>query len=105
MMVASFNPTPYGDVNAILKELHDSVRSVLGEQFVGLYLDGSLVNGGFDEDSDIDFVVATRETLSEEQFLNLKAMHARIAALDTPWAIQLEAVSYTHLTLPTSDLV
>jgi len=84
------SPTPYPDVNALLKELLASVRAVLGRHFVGMYLDGSLTSGDFDQDSDVDFIVVTDEEVSTELFAALKAMHERLATLDTPWAIELE---------------
>src|SRR6266542_2800417 len=68
----------------------DSVRTILGSHFIGMYLDGSLASGAFDQDSDIDFVVVTDEEVRGDLFLALQAMHERIAALDSPWAIQLE---------------
>jgi predicted nucleotidyltransferase len=82
--------TPYPDVNEILDDLMAAVRRVLGDQVVGMYLDGSLASGDFDQDSDIDFVVVTRDKVSDGGFLALQAMHDRIATLDTPWAVQLE---------------
>jgi predicted nucleotidyltransferase len=82
--------TPHADVNAIIELLLESIRAVLGDQIVGMYLDGSLASGDFDEDSDIDFVVVTERAVTKEQFETLQAMHDRIATLDTPWAIQLE---------------
>jgi len=84
------DPTPYADVNALLRQLHREVQSVLGARFVGMYLEGSLASGDFDQDSDIDFVVVTDVEVSGDLFAALQAMHDRIAALDTPWAIQLE---------------
>ncbi len=57
---------------------------------VGMYLEGSLAHGGFDHDSDIDFVAVTKEPVTEDRFLALQAMHDRIARLDSWWAIQLE---------------
>lgn len=82
--------TPYAEVNSLLAILLEEVQAVLGEQFIGMYLDGSLSSGDFDADSDIDFVVVTREDIAGELFLRLQAMHDRIAALDSAWAIQLE---------------
>jgi len=76
--------------NALLRELLTRVRELLGEPFVGMYLDGSLTSGDFDQDSDIDFVVVTRDEISEEVFLALQSMHDRLATADTVWAIQLE---------------
>jgi hypothetical protein len=55
-----------------------------------MYLEGSLANGDFDEDSDIDFVVVTDEDVSENIFAALQAMHERINLLDTQWTINLE---------------
>jgi predicted nucleotidyltransferase len=90
MSVKSNNPTLLPEVNDILQELLESVKSVLGSYFIGMYLEGSLANGDFDQDSDIDFVVITDDDVSENLFLELKAMHDRIATSDSCWAIQLE---------------
>ncbi len=87
------HPTPYPDVNEILNLLLASVKDVLREQFVGMYLFGSLANGGFDKDSDIDVLVVTRNEISGDTFSALGEMHKRMAEIDSPWAIQLE-VSY-----------
>jgi predicted nucleotidyltransferase len=87
------HPTPYPDVNEILNNLLVDVKDVLGDQFVGMYLFGSLANGGFDKDSDIDVLVVTDAEISDDTFSTLAEMHKRIAKVDSPWAIQLE-VSY-----------
>jgi predicted nucleotidyltransferase len=83
-------PTPYPEVNDLLQELLRSVEAALGRPFVGMYLEGSLAGGDFDEESDIDFVVVTDEEVSGDLFSALAAMHERIAAMDSRWAIQLE---------------
>ena len=82
--------TPYPEVAMLLEELLRSVRTVLGDHFVGMYLDGSLTSGDFDQDSDIDFVVVTDIDISGSLFLALQAMHDRIATIDSWCAIQLE---------------
>jgi hypothetical protein len=84
------DPTPYPEVNALLQELLESVQTVLGSHFVGMYLDGSLASGDFDQDSDIDFVVVTDDEISGDLFAALQAMHERIAAIDSWYVIQLE---------------
>jgi hypothetical protein len=84
------NPTPYPDINRILDELLKEVQAILGGHFIGMYLDGSLAGGDFDEDSDIDFVVVTDQAITGERFSALQALHDRLASLDSPWAIQLE---------------
>ena len=40
--------TPYPAVNEILSLMFSSVQEILGDQFVGMYLFGSLANGDFD---------------------------------------------------------
>jgi hypothetical protein len=84
------HPTPYPKVNAILQELLEGIRNILGRRFIGMYLDGSLTSDDFDEDSDIDFVVVTDQDISGDLFLALQAMHERIATVDSPYAVQLE---------------
>jgi len=84
------HPTPYPEVNVLLQELLESVRTILGSHFVGMYLDGSLTSGDFDQDSDIDFVVVTDDEISGNLFSALQAMHERIATIASWCAIQLE---------------
>lgn len=83
-------PTPHADVNALLATVLAQVRATLGEQFVAMFLDGSLALGDFDAASDIDFIVVTKAEVSRPMFEQLRTMHDTIAALPTPWAIQLE---------------
>ena len=89
-------PTPFPAVNSVLQVLLPDIQAVLGDQFIGMYLYGSLVYGGFDQDSDVDFVVATRSELPEILFSGLQSMHIRIAQLDSWCATQLEG-SYIPL--------
>jgi len=57
-------PTPFSDVNAFLQQFLSHVRAILGSDFVGLYLYGSLALGDFDPaSSDVDAVVATATPL------------------------------------------
>ena len=84
------HPTPFPDVNALVTGLLQGVRAALGSQFVGMYLEGSLASGDFDADSDIDFVVVTEQAVTDDLFCALRALHERIAALDNPWAFELE---------------
>jgi predicted nucleotidyltransferase len=84
------HPTPYPEVNDLVRKLVKKVQTILGSHLVGMFLEGSLANGDFDLDSDIDFVVVTDEAISDDLFSALQAMHERIAMLDSRWAIQLE---------------
>jgi predicted nucleotidyltransferase len=87
------NPTPYPEVNLVLNKLYAGAKSVLGAQFVGMILFGSLTTGAFDEASDVDVLFVTDGPVSEGTFGALKSMHARVAEMDVWWATQLE-VSY-----------
>jgi len=90
MNVMIDNSTPYPEVAMLLEELLESVQAILGDHFIGMYLDGSLTSGDFDQDSDIDFVVVTDIEISGSLFSALQAMHDRIATIDSWCAIQLE---------------
>jgi predicted nucleotidyltransferase len=84
------SPTSHPDVNQILDLLHTNVKEILKDQLIGMYLHGSLANGGFDDHSDIDVMVMIAGNISEETFEALKEMHKQIAQMHSPWAIQLE---------------
>lgn len=86
----STDPTPYPEVNLLLQAVLEGAQQILREHFTAMYLEGSLVSDDFDQDSDIDFVVVTDEDVTSEQFAALQAMHDRIAAIDSWYAIQLE---------------
>ena len=83
--------TLYPDVNAVLDALLTAVPPILGPQFIGLYLTGSLALGDFNSGrSDIDFIVATAGELPDETVAALAAMHARMRAGGAFWATRLE---------------
>lgn len=85
------SPTPYPDVNEILNLLHKNVGEILQDQFVGMYLYGSLSSGDFDpETSDIDFLVVTSDWLSDETIAKLEAMHNQTWATSLKRAGKLE---------------
>lgn len=78
-------------VERTLQILLDRVREILGDQFVGMYVYGSLSSGDFDEaSSDIDFLVVTRSELSVAQLSLLARMHAEIKASGAPFTDVLE---------------
>jgi hypothetical protein len=87
------------DLHAVLGELRSKVRSVLGDRLVGLYLGGSLANGGFDEHSDIDFVVAIDRDVPDDELAALRALHRDLWALPSPWARHLDGSYITTAVL------
>ncbi|AKI97399.1 aminoglycoside adenylyltransferase domain-containing protein [Kosmotoga pacifica] len=96
MLEKADNITPYSDVNTILHKLKSSVKAVLREQFIGMYVHGSLASGDFNpESSDIDFLVVTANELSGKTIAALKDMHACITNSGSKWARKLEG-SYIH---------
>jgi len=87
----NINSTPYPDVNEILSLLLFNVKEILQDQFVGMYLYGSLSSGDFKpETSDIDFLVVTTDTLSKETITALEVMHNRTWATSLKRAGKLE---------------
>jgi hypothetical protein len=84
-------PTPYPDVNATLSELLSAARTALLDQFVGMYLYGSLASGDFDpQTSDVDSVVVTRAELPDDKISALAAIHSQLLASHLKWAAKLE---------------
>jgi hypothetical protein len=84
------SPTPYGDLNAVLATLIETARSILGNAFVGGYLQGSFATGGFDRHSDADFIIVTEHRLTTAIVERLQAMHAQLFSMNCPWAQYLE---------------
>ena len=84
-------PTPYPEVNAVLDVLSAHVQVILGNQFVGMYIHGSLEYGDFNQQtSDIDFLVITESSLPVETFSLLKDMHTRLFLGGLAWSQRLE---------------
>ncbi|MBI3241615.1 MAG: DUF4111 domain-containing protein [Chloroflexi bacterium] len=83
-------PTPYPELNDVLRELVGSVQNVLGDTFLAACLQGSFAVGDFDRHSDVDFVIAVEQELSDDQVQALQIMHERIYNLDCGWAQHLE---------------
>jgi hypothetical protein len=85
------SPTPYPEVNEVLRELLDRVRHLLDQRFIGLYLFGSLAAGDSQsERSDIDFVVVTRELLPGDVIVGLDSMHKALTSGLSRLAARLE---------------
>lgn len=84
-------PTAYSAVNVVLKRLLAEASALLGDQFIGMYLYGSLSSGDFDPDSsDIDFVCVTRGLLPDETVDSLATLHSDLWASRLDWADRLE---------------
>ena len=96
-------PTPLPELNAVLRDLITSVQSILGDNFVAAYLQGSFAVGDFDNDSDVDFLVVVEDEASEDHAAALQALHARLCDLDSYWARHLEGSYFPKATLRRFD--
>ena len=83
-------PTPYPALNSILHELVNRARQILREHFTAAWLQGSFAVGDFDEHSDVDFIIAIEQELSDTHVYDLQAMHRRIYDMEIKWAKHLE---------------
>jgi predicted nucleotidyltransferase len=86
------NITSYEDINELLSFFLEHINNVLKENFIGMYLYGSLATGDFDvNSSDIDFIVLTKNSVAEKEFLLLSRMHNEFRQRATKWAEKIEA--------------
>ena len=83
-------PTPYNELNQVLSELVESVRTILNNNFIGSYLQGSFAIGDYDEHSDVDFTMVLKDELKTNEINALQVMHNRIYELGVEWAKHLE---------------
>ncbi|MGC9358053.1 MAG: aminoglycoside adenylyltransferase domain-containing protein [Anaerolineae bacterium] len=81
---------PYPELREVLEIFVAEVKAELAENLVGIYLVGSLASGGFDADSDVDFLVVIHTELTEANIRNLQAIQRRIHGIDCYPAKHLE---------------
>ncbi|HLF01797.1 MAG TPA: aminoglycoside adenylyltransferase domain-containing protein, partial [Anaerolineales bacterium] len=91
------------ELNSVLRDLITSVQTVLGENFVAAYLQGSFAIGDFDNDSDVDFLVVVEDEASDDQAAALRAIHAGFCDRDSYWARHLEGSYFPKATLRRFD--
>ena len=96
-------PTPYPELNTVLETLVNRAKDVLGNNFVGAYLQGSFAVGDFDLHSDVDFIIVTAGELSDNQVESLQIVHERIYCLESQWAQHLEGSYYPKAVLRDLD--
>jgi Nucleotidyltransferase domain len=82
--------TPYRGLDEVLLDYAHTSRAVLGDNFVGLYLLGSLAIGDFDLTSDVDFMIVTSRELSRDQVELVESAHTKLIARDSRWVKHLE---------------
>lgn len=87
-------------VEATLVDLTASMRGVLGDGLVGIYLYGSSVSGGFDSGvSDLDLVAVTSAQVDGIDLDGLDRMHRDFVGRHPEWDDRIEVVYIGRATL------
>lgn len=87
--------TPFPDLDAILAGFTEAVREILGDTYVGCYLEGSFALGAGDAESDADFLVVTTVPPAGDAEAGLRRLHAEIPDRPGVWNRNIEG-SYAH---------
>jgi predicted nucleotidyltransferase len=90
LKMLDYTPAPFPELNNLLADLLDGIRPILGGRFLGAYLQGSFAHGGWDQDSDVDFVVVIRQALTAGDLVNLQKVLAGLHKRESCWAHHLE---------------
>jgi predicted nucleotidyltransferase len=85
------------EIGALLEKLLEISRSVLKDNFEGMYVFGSLASGDYSpKTSDIDFVVITRADATENQIAGLRERINELLASNRNLADKLEGSFMPH---------
>lgn len=79
------------EVKNVIEAIHLKIKAVIQENFVGCYVHGSYVLGGFNEGSDIDLIVITKSPLTLPVKKQLAALFLSIS--NEPFPIE---VTFLH---------
>lgn len=89
--------TPFEELDSFLADFTSEVRGILGDTFIGAYLQGSFALGAGDMQSDCDFIVAATALPSGPAEAGLRRLHDEIPARAGFWTRHLEG-SYADVT-------
>lgn len=89
--------TDYPELDKIFYQLAEAYKNALGENFVGLYIQGSLAVGDFDMTSDVDFTIIINRELDAEELDTVQKVHSSFRNRDSRWVQHLE---YSFFPLP-----
>lgn len=85
------NLTNFAELNMVLQQFVERVLAILGDNVIGIYLQGSHAVGDADKDSDCDLIVVIHEPLVDENIPVLNAMHQSLYDdIDGYWSKHLE---------------
>lgn len=78
-MNLNFKPTPHESVNLMVQTLFERSYEILGDNILGMYLQGSLATGDFNvKSSDIDFIFVLHEKLTKTEREKIQEMWEEI---------------------------
>ncbi len=84
------NPTQFPELNELLVDLVEKTSKILGDNFVGAYLQGSAALGALDMQSDCDFIVVIKRQLTSEQEKQIRKLHDEIPTRQGHWVHHIE---------------
>lgn len=67
-------PTQFDDLNGLLADFTAAHQRVLGDNLIGLYLQGSAAVGDMDEHSDVDFIAVLERDLNKTELEQMRAL-------------------------------
>jgi hypothetical protein len=84
------SPTQFPELNDLLRELTERAAGILGDNFVGAYLQGSFAVGDADMHSDCDFLIPVHGPITADREAGLRALHDEIPTRPGHWTHHLE---------------
>lgn len=93
-------PTKFTKLNALLSDFTAGHKRILGDNLIGLYLQGSAAVGDMDENSDVDFIGVVQQEIEGAVLEDLREFQREIfdRTPDLHWAERLEG-SYFPLSI------
>lgn len=96
--------TAFSELDELLAELVRRASAILGDVFVGAYLQGSFALGDADELSDCDFLIPVSRSPEPDQVVALAALHDELPTRSGHWCRHLEGSYPVASELRTSDV-
>lgn len=84
------SPTKFPELNRILNIFSERLQTTLGDNLIGLYLQGSFVLGSGDLHSDVDFLAIIETDFDDAMKQKIEAMHQAIYDIYPQWSSHLE---------------
>jgi hypothetical protein len=83
-------PVPFPDLQTVLQTLRGDLLSVLSDNLLALYLQGSFALGAGDAYSDVDFVAVMDRDVNSAGEAALNAVHRQLHDRPETWALHIE---------------